>query len=53
VKPEHIEDGSDGRVAVRVHQIVRSADETQLLADTTVRHLFRFENGLISRFDID
>jgi ketosteroid isomerase-like protein len=53
VKPERIELTPDRRVAVQVHQIVHSADESQLLADTTVRHLFTFSDGLVSRFDIE
>jgi ketosteroid isomerase-like protein len=53
VEPERIELTPERRVAVQVHQIVHSADESQLLADTTVRHLFTFSDGLVSRFDIE
>jgi ketosteroid isomerase-like protein len=53
VVPEHIESGQDGRVAVRVHQIVRPAGGSAVIADTTVSHLFTFTGQLISRFDIE
>jgi ketosteroid isomerase-like protein len=52
VEPQHIGSCPDGRVAVRVHQVVRTADGSQLLGDTIVRHLFTFRDGLIARFDI-
>jgi ketosteroid isomerase-like protein len=52
VEPHHIELAPDGRVAVQVHQVVHSADGSQLLDDTWVRHLFTFRNGQVSRFDI-
>jgi len=52
VEPHHIELAPDGRVAVQVHQVVQSADGSQLLDDTWVRHLFTFRNGQVSRFDI-
>jgi len=54
VTPREIELTDDGRVRVEVHQVVHSADGTQLLADTTVHHLFTFDNaGMIARFDIE
>lgn len=40
-----------GTVAVEVHQIVRDL-KGSVLSDKTVRHLFRIEDGLIKRFDI-
>ena len=53
VTPLQIAPISDRRVRVQVHQVVRSADDGQLVADTTVVHVFRFnQQGLISRFDI-
>lgn len=42
----------DARVLVRVHQVVRSADSGDLLADKEVGHLFSFEGEIVSRFDI-
>jgi ketosteroid isomerase-like protein len=53
VEPQRIEPAAGGRVAVDVHQVVQSPDGAQLLADTTVRHLFTFTDGLVSRFDIE
>jgi len=54
VTPREIGFTDDGRVRVEVHQVVHSADDTQLLADTTVQHLFTFDDaGMIARFDIE
>ena len=54
VSPEKIELMDDQRVRVEVHQVVRDAEGTQILADTTVHHLFTFDDeGLIARFDIE
>ena len=41
----------DGRVAVDVRQVVRTPD-SELLADQRVRHLFTFDEDVITRFDI-
>jgi ketosteroid isomerase-like protein len=51
VKPEEIRLADDGRVAVLVHQVVRSA-AGELLVDQRVTHLDRFEDEKIARFDI-
>jgi hypothetical protein len=51
VEPEEISRAEDGRLIVNVHQVVRSV-EGQLLADQRVTHLFTFDSGRISRFDI-
>jgi ketosteroid isomerase-like protein len=51
VEPVEITIAHDGRVAVLVHQVVRSADG-ELLADQRVTHLYRFEDEKIVRFDI-
>ena len=51
MKPEEITLADDGRVAVLVHQVVRSA-AGELLADQRVTHLYRFEDEKIVRFDI-
>jgi ketosteroid isomerase-like protein len=42
---------ADGEVVVEVHQIVRDL-KGNVLADLKVGHIFRFEDGLIKRFDI-
>jgi hypothetical protein len=52
VEPERIAREPDGRVAVDVHQVVRTPDG-ELLADQNVRHLFTFDGDLIARFDIE
>lgn len=51
VEPERIAREPDGRVAVDVHQVVRTPDG-ELLADQRVRHLFTFDDDTITRFDI-
>jgi ketosteroid isomerase-like protein len=51
VEPEEITLTEDGRVAVSVHQVVRSA-EGDLVGDQRVTHLFTFEASKITQFDI-
>ena len=51
VEPLSFSPRPDGAVFVHVHQTVRDL-EGNLLADRTVGHIFRIENGLIRRFDI-
>jgi ketosteroid isomerase-like protein len=51
VDPVGFSEGSDGETIVEVHQVVHDL-EGKLLADQKVGHIFRFENGLIVRFDI-
>ena len=51
VEPVDIAKGPDGEFVVEVHQIVRDL-KGNLLADQMVGHVFRFESGLIKRFDI-
>ena len=52
VEPLQIEERGDGTVAVQVRQIVRDL-EGGLMLDERVTHVFRFEDGLVSRFDIE
>ena len=40
-----------GETVVEVHQVVHDLDG-KLLADVMVGHIFRIENGLVTRFDI-
>jgi hypothetical protein len=42
----------DGATAVEVHQVVRDL-EGKVLLDEFVRHVFRLEAGLVTRFDIE
>jgi ketosteroid isomerase-like protein len=51
VEPVAFSTGPDGEVIVEVHQVVRDLNGT-LLADRFVGHVFRLEDGLIRRFDI-
>ena len=51
VDPVGFRTGPDGEVIVDVHQVVHDL-EGKLLVDQMVVHIFRFENGLIQRFDI-
>jgi hypothetical protein len=52
VHPPQITERGDGGTAVEVHQVVRDL-EGKLLLDETVRHVFRIEAGLVTRFDIE
>ena len=52
VHPLQIAERGDGSMAVEVHQVVRDL-EGKLLLDETVRHVFRIEGGLVTRFDIE
>ncbi len=52
VEPISISAGPDGTARVRVHQVVRDLKGT-ILRDTMVTNVFRIQQGLIQRFDID
>ncbi|MBE7218908.1 MAG: nuclear transport factor 2 family protein [Caulobacteraceae bacterium] len=52
VQPLEIDMRGDREVAVEVRQVVRDL-EGGLLLDETVRHVFRIEDGLVTRFDIE
>ncbi len=51
VEPTGYSPGKDGTTEVEVRQIVRDL-KGNLLSDRMVGHIFRIEDGLISRFDI-
>jgi len=51
VQPVGFSTGPEGEVVVDVHQVVHDL-EGKLLVDQAVVHIFRFEDGLIQRFDI-
>jgi hypothetical protein len=51
VEPVGFSTGPEGEVVIDVHQIVHNLDG-KLLVDQMVVHIFRFEDGLIKRFDI-
>jgi len=52
VEPVAFSAGPQGEIIVEVHQTVRDL-AGRLLADKRVGHVFRIEDGLIRRFDID
>ena len=52
VQPISVSPGPDGTARVRVHQVVRDLKGT-ILRDTMITHVFRIEQDLITRFDID
>ncbi|HEX6460515.1 MAG TPA: nuclear transport factor 2 family protein [Thermoleophilaceae bacterium] len=52
VEPERFELLDDGRVAVRVHQVVRSLDGA-VVSDGHVTHVYRFRDGLVGGMDIE
>jgi len=51
VVPTGFSTGADGEVIVEVHQTVRDL-QGAVLADRMVGHIFRIQNGLVTRFDI-
>ena len=51
MEPERFTE-EDGRIAVDVHQVVRSRDG-ELLADQRVRHVYTVRDGLIERMEIE
>jgi ketosteroid isomerase-like protein len=51
VEPARFSTGADGEIVVEVHQTVRDL-QGAVLVDQMVGHIFRIENGLITRFDI-
>jgi ketosteroid isomerase-like protein len=51
VEPQGFSVGEDGRVAVAVHQVVRS-HAGALLADQNVTHVYALRDGLVERMDV-
>ncbi len=51
VEPLGIEADGEGRLVVRVHQVVRDRNGA-LLADTIVHHAYWMKDGLIAKMDI-
>jgi hypothetical protein len=52
VEPGAVTTRPDGKVAVDVHQVVRSRDGT-LLAEGVVVHVYSFRDALIARMDVE
>jgi hypothetical protein len=51
VEPVSFSAGSDGKVVVEVHQMVRDL-QGKVIVDQMVGHIFQIENGQVTRFDI-
>jgi ketosteroid isomerase-like protein len=51
VEPTGFSTGAAGEIVVEVHQTVRDL-QGAVVVDQMVGHIFRIENGLITRFDI-
>ena len=51
VEPTGFSTGADGEIVVEVHQTVRDL-QGAVVVEQMVGHIFRIENGLITRFDI-
>ena len=51
VEPEGFDSRDDGRIAVRVHQVVRSL-EGDVISDGRVTHLYSFRDGLVAGMEI-
>jgi ketosteroid isomerase-like protein len=51
VEPEALEHAGDGRVAVRVHAVVRDLDGN-VVSDGYVEHVYSFRGGLVAHMEI-
>jgi hypothetical protein len=51
VQPIGFHPGDDDSLAVDVHSVVHDK-EGKLVADTTIQHVYRFENGLVRSMEI-
>jgi hypothetical protein len=51
VEPVDFEMQEDGRVKVKVHQVVHDLNG-KLLADQIIYHIYQFENGLVKNMEI-
>ena len=52
VEPESFTEESDGSITVDVHQVVHDASTGELISDSSVRHRYWFEDGLIVRMNV-
>ncbi|HEY1480524.1 MAG TPA: nuclear transport factor 2 family protein [Gaiellales bacterium] len=52
VEPVSFDHREDGSIAVSVHQTVRALDGS-LLAESDVLHVYAFQDGLVSRMDVE
>jgi hypothetical protein len=52
VTPQGFTRRADGRIAVDIHQVVRSLDG-DVLADGSVVHVYALRDGLVERMDVE
>jgi hypothetical protein len=52
VTPQAFEERPDGRIAVAVHQVVRSP-AGELIAEGDVVHVYALRDGLVERMDVE
>jgi ketosteroid isomerase-like protein len=52
VEPKSFREEPDGSITVDVHQVVHDARSGELISDSSVRHRYRLEGGLIARMDV-
>jgi hypothetical protein len=52
VTPQGFAEQDDGRIAVEVHQVVRS-QEGEVIADRRVVHVYALRDGLVERMDVE
>jgi len=52
VEPEGFTEEADGSITVDVHQVVHDACTGDLISDSSVRHRYRLEDGLVVRMDV-
>ncbi|HWX46251.1 MAG TPA: nuclear transport factor 2 family protein [Solirubrobacteraceae bacterium] len=52
VEPQRFIEQSDGNIVVDVHQVVRDAHTGDLLSDSSIRHCYRLQDGMIARMDV-
>jgi hypothetical protein len=52
VTPERFTERADGRIAVDIHQVVRSP-AGEVLSDGVVVHVYELRDGLVARMDVE
>ena len=52
VEPISFEAKSDGRIGIKVHQIIKDL-EGQILSDTLLFHVYTFENGKVRMMEVE
>jgi hypothetical protein len=52
VEPISFNSKSDGRIAIKVHQVIKDLDG-QILSDTLLFHVYTFENGKVRAMVIE